>query len=229
MEYAVTFIESVRRTPSAVSYRYSRPAGFSFIAGQYLLVDLGAGLVHPLSLSEAQEERDFLEFTKRMTGSAFCRRLEGLVPGDLFKVKGPIGRFTLDGSEKILVFLAGGIGITPIRSMLKSLAGQASPPEKTILIYGNLNEADIAFRGELEGVGLPGYRLVHVLAEPQGVDGAHRGYITADLIAAEVAGLEPATYMVSGPPVMVAAMQKNLAALGVAPGQIRTDIFLGYE
>ena len=229
MEYPVTFIESVRRTPSAVSCRYSRPAGFSFTAGQYLLVDLGEGLVHPLSLSEAPEERDFLEFTKRMTGSAFCRKLEGLAAGDPFRVRGPTGRFTLDGSEKILVFLAGGIGITPIRSILKSLTAQVTLPEKTLLIYGNLNAADIAFREELEGVVLPGYRLVHVLADPQGVAGAHQGYITADLIAAEVSDLRPVTFMVSGPPVMVAAMQKNLAALGVAPGRIRTDIFLGYE
>jgi ferredoxin-NADP reductase len=229
MEYSVTFIESVKRTASAVSYRFSRPAGFTFRAGQYVIVDLGAGLVHPLSLSEAPAERDFLEFTKRLTGSPFCDKLQGLAAGEVFKVKGPSGHFTLDGSEKSLVLLAGGIGITPIRSILKSLTGQTARPAQTILIYGNLHAADIAFREELEGLGLPGYRLVHVLADPQGVAGSYRGYITDEIIAAVVADLEGATCMVSGPPVMVAAMQKNLAGLGVAPGQIRTDIFMGYE
>lgn len=229
MEYSVTFIESVQRTPSAVSYRFSRPAGFSFTAGQYVIVDLGPGLVHPLSLSEAPEEYDFLEFTKRLTGSPFCDELQGMAVGDTFKVKGPTGHFTLDGSERSLVLLAGGIGITPLRSIIKSLTGQPSPPEQTILIYGNLNGDDIAFRRELEGVVLSGYRLVHVLTDPQGVTGASRGYITAEIIAAAVANLEQATFMVSGPPVMVAAMQKSLAGLGVAPGQVRTDIFLGYE
>lgn len=229
MEYSVTFIESVQRTPSAVSYRFSHPPGFSFSAGQYLLVDLGAGLVHPLSLSEAPAEREYLEFTKRLTGSLFCDKLQGMAAGEVFKVKGPSGHFTLDGSEKSLVLLAGGIGITPIRSLLKSLAGQTSQPAQTILIYGNLNAADIAFREELEGVVLPGYRLVHVLADSQGVGGAYQGYITGEIIAAVVSDLERATFMVSGPPVMVTAMQKNLAGLGIAPAQIRTDIFLGYE
>jgi ferredoxin-NADP reductase len=229
MEYSVTFIESVKRTPTAVSYRFSRPAGFFFAAGQYLIVDLGDGLRHPLSLSEAPAETGFLEFTKRLTGSAFCDRLQRLVAGGTFKVKGPAGHFTMDGSEQSLVLLVGGIGITPIRSILKSLAGQPSPPAKTILIYGNLNAEDIAFRDELEGLVLPGYRLVHVLADPQGVVGAYQGYITAEIVAAAVADLERATLMVSGPPVMVGAMQKNLAGLGVASGQVRTDIFLGYE
>jgi ferredoxin-NADP reductase len=228
MEYSVTFIESVKQTPTAVSYRFSRPAGFSFNAGQYMIVALGAGLVHPLSLSEAPAEADFLEFTKRLTGSPFCNKLQGMVAGDTVQVKGPTGHFSLDGSEKVLVLLAGGIGITPIRSILKFLAGQASPPRKTILIYGNLNAEDIAFRSELEGVVLPGYRLVHVLGDPQGVAGAYQGYISAEIIAAAVTDLGPATFMISGPPVMVEGMKKNLAGLGVAPGQIRTDIFLGY-
>jgi ferredoxin-NADP reductase len=229
MEYNVTFIESVKRSPTATSYRFSRPAGFSFAAGQYVIVDLGGGLVHPLSLSEAPEVGGFLEFTKRLTGSAFCDKLQGMVAGDAFKMKGPAGHFTLDGSEQSLVLLAGGIGITPIRSILKSLAGQPSPPAKTVLLYGNLNAADIAFRGELEGLVLPAYRLVHVLADPQGVDGAYQGYITAEIVAAVVGELERATFMVSGPPVMVGAMQKSLSGLGVAPDQVRTDIFLGYD
>lgn len=229
MEHSVTFIESVKRTPTAVSYRFSRPAGFSFVAGQYVIVDLGGGLVHPLSLSEAPAETTFLEFTKRLSGSAFCDKLQGLVAGDSFKVKGPAGHFTLDGSEDNLVFLAGGIGITPLRSILKSLAGQTSAPAKTTLFYGNLHGEDIAFREELAGLVLPGYRLIHILADAQGVAGAYQGYITAEIIAAAVTDLERATYMVSGPPVMVGSMQKNLAGLGVAPARVRTDIFLGYD
>lgn len=229
MDYSVTFRESVKRTSTAVSYRFSRPEGFSFTAGQYMLVDLGAGLVHPLSLSEAPREGDFLEFTKRLSGSAFSARLQGLVAGEVCTVKGPDGHFTLTGSETNLVLLAGGIGITPIRSILKSLVGKAAPPAQTLLLYGNLNAADIAFRTELEELALPGYRLLHVLSDPQGVPGAYQGFISAAVIRESLMDPASATFMVSGPPVMVAALQKELAGLGVAPGQIRTDIFLGYE
>jgi ferredoxin-NADP reductase len=128
MEYTVNFIESVKRTPSAVSYRFSRPAGFTFTAGQYMIVTLDDDLVHPLSLSDSPEETGFLEFTKRMTGSSFCRILQGLTAGETITLKGSMGGFILDESEKTLVFLAGGIGITPIRSILKSLVvGRISP------------------------------------------------------------------------------------------------------
>jgi len=229
MEYTVNFIESVQRTPSAISYRFSRPEGFTFTAGQYMLVTLGKDLVHPLSLSDSPEETGFLEFTKRMTGSPFCHSLQGLAPGDTIKLKGPMGGFILDGSEQILVFLAGGIGITPIRSILKTLAARQNQPGKTILIYGNTNETDIAFRDELEGLSLPGYRVVHVLTDTRGVPGAHQGFISADIITREVPDLKNAIFMASGPPVMVEAMQKNLAGLGAAQEQIRSDVFLGYE
>jgi ferredoxin-NADP reductase len=229
MEYTVNFIESVKRTPSAVSYRFSRPAGFTFTAGQYMIVTLDDDLVHPLSLSDSPEETGFLEFTKRMTGSPFCRILQGLTPGDTITLKGSMGRFTLDGSEKSLVFLAGGIGITPIRSILKSLVSRQDQPGKTILIYSNMNETDIAFRDELEGLSIPGYRVVHVLTDTKGVPGAHHGFISAEIITKEVPDLKNAIFMASGPPVMVEAMKKNLVGLGVAEEQIRSDVFLGYE
>ncbi|MBU4263108.1 MAG: FAD-dependent oxidoreductase [Proteobacteria bacterium] len=229
MEYTVNFIESVKRTSSAISFRFSRPAGFTYTAGQYMIVTLGDDLVHPLSLSDSPDETGFLEFTKRMTGSSFCRKLQELTAGDIITLKGAMGRFTLDGSEQILVFLAGGIGITPIRSILKTLAKRQDHPGKAILIYGNVNEADISFREELEGLALPGYRVVHVLADTKGVPGAHQGYISAEIISREVPDLKNTIFMVSGPPVMVDAMQKNLVGLGATEEQIRSDVFLGYE
>jgi len=60
MEYTVNFIENVKRTPSAVSYRFSRPAGFTFNAGQFTAVSLDDDLVHPLSSSDMPEETGFL-------------------------------------------------------------------------------------------------------------------------------------------------------------------------
>ncbi|MBU0675086.1 MAG: FAD-dependent oxidoreductase [Proteobacteria bacterium] len=229
MEYIVKFIESIQRTPSAISYRFSRPAGFSFAPGQYMIVNLAEDLVHPLSLSDTPDQKGFIEFTKRMTSSAFCRKLQDLTAGDQIKVKGPIGRFTLDGADKSLVFLAGGIGITPIRSILRTLAARQDPPENTVLIYGNVNGADIAFRSDLEEISLPGYRVVHVLTDPEGVPGASQGFISSEVIGREAMDLKSATFMVSGPPVMVEAMKKNLAGLDIDGNRIRTDIFLGYE
>lgn len=228
-DYQTEFLERTERTPTSVSYRFKMPEGFNFTAGQYMLVDLGDELVHPLSLSDCPEETAFIEFTKRMTGSPYCRRLESLTKGETIIVKGPAGRFYVEESDDSLVLIAGGIGITPIRSILKSLEKKRVPLCPVILIYGNLNREDIAFRAELENLKLDDYRLVHVLSDATGMENAYQGFINADLLAKEVPDSRSAHYMISGPPVMVAAIKKALATLNIAEERIRTDVFIGYN
>ncbi len=165
METTVHFIERIARTPQINSYRFTRPPGFSFQAGQYVIVSLGQEgmLVHPLSFSDAPY-RDFLEFTKRMTGSSYCQFLEGLYPGERITIKGPIGGFSMEGITNDIVCIAGGIGITPIRSMLADLEHR-NDRRKITLIYGNLDDGDVAFAEDLAEVKLSGFKLVHVLQE----------------------------------------------------------------
>jgi ferredoxin-NADP reductase len=229
MEYQTEFLEKIARTPASTSYRFKRPQGFNFMAGQYMMVDLGGGLIHPLSLSDGPEENHFIEFTKRMTGSPFCQRLETLKKGETISVKGPAGKFCMEESDALLVLIAGGIGITPMRSILKSLAKKRGGSVRVILIYGNVNREDIAFRDELENLKLPDYRLVHVLSDTTGMKNAHQGFINAAILAQEVPESTTAHYMISGPPVMVEAIKKALATISVAEERIRTDIFIGYD
>lgn len=229
-EYRTEFLERIERTPAAISYRFKRPEGFNFTAGQYMFLDLGSKLIHPLSLSNSPQEAGFIEVTKRMTGSPYCDRLESLAGGETVSVKGPVGKFCYADSSETLVMIAGGIGITPIRSILTNLAEKKGNSGKIILIYGNQNREDIAFRDELENLELPDYKLVHVVSDTtdMGKD-TYEGFINADIIAKEVPDCNNAHYMVSGPPVMVEAIKKQLAALDVAEDQILTDIFLGYD
>ena len=229
MEYHTEFLEQIERTPTAISYRFKLPEGFNFIAGQYMLVNLGNKLVHPLLLSSCPEESEFIEFTKRMTGSPFCGRLAFLEKGETISVEEPAGEFCLADSNETLVMIAGGIGITPIRSILTSLEKKNGNSGTVILIYGNLNREDIAFRDELENIKLPDYHLVHVLSDITGMEKAYQGFINADIISKEVPKSSQAQYMVSGPPVMVEVIKKALATIDVAEDRIRTDIFLGYS
>lgn len=229
MEYKTEFLERIERTPASVSYRFKIPEGLSFTAGQYMLVNLGDELVHPLSLSDCPGETGFIEFTKRMTGSPFCQRLESLQKGEIISVKGPVGQFYCDEYGGTIILIVGGIGITPVRSILKSLEKKNGDFGKIILIYGNLNREDIAFRDELENFQLSDFRLVHVLSDTTDMENAYQGFITAEIISKEVPENEDATYMVSGPPVMVEVIKKALATINVAEDRIRTDIFFGYE
>lgn len=229
MEYRTEFLERIERTPTAVSYRFNKPEGFSFTAGQYMLVNIGEELVHPLSLSDCPEESAFIEFTKRMTGSPYCQRLQSLEKGESINVKGPDGKFYPDESSGTIVMFAGGIGITPIRSILKSQEKNKGSLRKIILVYGNLNRTDIAFREDLENLKLPDYRVVHVLSDTTGMESAHQGYITAEIITKEVPEKANTTYMISGPPGMVAAVKKALGSINIPEERTRTDIFMGYE
>lgn len=228
-EYQAEFIERRNRTPTAVSYRFQKPSNLDFMAGQYMLVDLGDGLIHPLSLSNCPEDSKYIEFTKRMTGSPFCHRLKSMQKGETISVKGPSGTFCLPDETQNVVMIAGGIGITPFMSILSSLERKEEKKVETIvLIYGNTNKADIAFKNELENLQLPNYRLVHVLSDPTGMEGTYQGFINEDIIAKEVPNNKKTLFMVSGPPVMVEAITKSLAGINVDKDNIRTDKFLGY-
>ena len=229
MEYQTEFLERIERTPTSVSYRFKRPEGLTFTAGQYMLVDLGDELVHPLSLSDCPEETGFIEFTKRMTGSPYCRRLESLTRGETIIVKGPAGKFFVEESDDTLLLIAGGIGITPIRCILKSLKKKRGSLCRVLLIYGNLNKDDIAFRAELEDLKLDDYRLIHVLSDATGMEKAYQGFINADILTKEVSEIKNAHVMISGPPAMVEAIKKALATINVAEERIRTDVFIGYD
>jgi len=228
MEYKIEFLERRMRTPTAESYRFQKPADLSFTAGQYMEVDLGEGLSHPLSLSNCPGETRFIEFTKRMSESLFSKRLKSLVKGDSITVEGPFGEFCVADSFETTVMIAGGIGITPFISMLNSLEKKKEHKGKVILLYGNLNKEDIAFRRELDSLKLLDFHIVHVLSEPKGMEDAHQGFITADIISQEVPNTGNADYMVSGPPVMVEAIRKALTSLGVTSDRMHFDVFLGY-
>jgi ferredoxin-NADP reductase len=227
--YCAEFLERIERISTAVSYRFKKPKNFSFTPGQYMLVDLGNKLIHPLSLSNSPDA-EFIEFTKRMSCSPYCERLKSLEKGEIINLKGPIGKFCLtDDSREPLVMIAGGIGITPIMSILKSLEKNRGNIGPVILIYGNMNKEDIAFKDELENLNLPDYHLIHVLLNPTGIEKAYQGFINADVISKEVPHINNANYMLSGPPGMIAAIEKALTTLDVEKDRISTDIFFGYS
>ena len=98
-----------------------------------------------------------------------------------------------------------------------------------ILIYGNLNKSDIAFKNELENLQLPNYRFVHVLSDTTGMDDAYQGFINEDIILKEVPNKNKTLFMISGPPAMVEAITKTLVTINVNEDKISTDIFLGYK
>ncbi|MCJ7797208.1 MAG: FAD-dependent oxidoreductase, partial [Thermoleophilia bacterium] len=162
-------------------------------------------------------------------------------------MEGPFGTFVLRDGVARVAFLTGGIGVTPVRSMLRYLvdlrasvaagsvgssapgtvagdagAAEAFPPPEIVVFLGNLSEATITFGEEFDRMAatLPGTRMVHVLSQPSGGWSGHQGYISTDIVREELADPGSWTYYVSGPPPMVEAMRSMLGEFDIPRKQM---------
>ncbi len=154
--------------------------------------------------------------------STFKQKLSTLNPGDKILAGQLTGDFTMptDPNQK-LVFIAGGIGITPFRSMIKYML-DTNDKRDTILFYSVKNESEIAYRDILEQASRKlGTKVIYVETDKS-------GFLNAEMINAATPDLDERMYYISGPRSMVTAFEKLLRSLGVPGRQIRVDFFPGY-
>jgi ferredoxin-NADP reductase len=234
----LTLLRSETIADGTTAFHFARPSGFDFVPGQYLNLGLvaprepdPAGNLRSFSIASAPHE-DELAFATRMRGSPFKRELAALAPGAHVKAEGPFGELALDEDTRPVVFLAGGIGITPFRSMLRDAARRGSGRSIT-LVYGNRTPQASAFLAELTTLSqrLPGFRLVSCMSEPDHCVPAWQGetgFVTEKLLSRLVANAREALWYVVGPPAMTAAMRETLMNLDVDDECVRVEEFAGY-
>lgn len=236
-QFETELAEVIQRTPSIKSFRFPvRAKGFRYRSGQFFFITIlidGQEADHHFSFSSSPTEKGFIEFTKRLTGSPFSQALGKLRPGAWARIKGPFGSFVLPRNPRKLSFMGGGIGITPLRSMIRYSLDR-SLPHDIVLIYGNPNVEETAFREELEAIkGLPGpsVRIEHVLSGPGIPDGwkGRTGFMNSQLVAEVMPDYMDRLHYISGPPKMVATIKEQMVGLGVPAGQMRLDSFTGYD
>jgi ferredoxin-NADP reductase len=220
-----------------MAFRFSRPGGFAFKAGQAIRLELidppaGAGQgSRTLSLVSAPFEQE-LEVATRMRDSAFKRALKALPDGARIRIDGPFGDLTLGDAGRPAALIAGGIGITPFMSMLRQAAKDRSP-QRLFLAYSNRRPEDSAFLDELQGLERRNerFRLMATMTDMSKSArewGGETGFVDADMLKRLVGDLAAPIYYVVGPPAMVEAMQQTLAGAGIAGDRIRTEEFYGY-
>jgi ferredoxin-NADP reductase len=208
-----------------------------FQPGQYFWVtlpDVGhddeKGLRRHITVVTSPNERGVLGLCTRIRDSAFKQTLAELPVGADVDVEQPKGAFVLpDASEGPFVFIAGGIGITVFRNMLRYIAEEGLPHRVT-LVYSNRDEESTAFLDELTALERenPDFRLVLTMTDDPGWKGETRR-IDADLLRDYLDGaLDAFTYLVAGPPAMVDAMETMLREAGIAEDRIRPSRFSGY-
>lgn len=158
-------------------------------------------------------------------GSTFKRTLFAMKPGDEILMSEPMGDFVLPKLiQTPLVFVAGGIGITPFHSMLQWLTD--TKEERPIkLLYGVRNEEEIVFQDTFEKAGI---KPTTIVSEPSDSWGGERGRLSAELIMGLAKPTEDALVYVSGPEPMVEALEKALPKAGLDKKQFVGDFFPNY-
>jgi ferredoxin-NADP reductase len=219
-----------QETEDIKTFRVLRPDGFDFAAGQFLMVRVqvdGKPLVRCYSISSAPEATGYLEISVKRQGVVSGTLHSTIRPGSMLAIKGPNGRFTYPaGDDRPIVFLAGGVGITPLMSMFRHAVG-AEPMRPVTLLYSVRNEKHIAFRHELDWIAErhPQAKVAVVTSEGPFPIGHFAGYIDEALVhhlAPDVAG---SIFMICGPGPMMDAMRRLLASLGVPEPQVRYEAF----
>jgi ferredoxin-NADP reductase len=208
-----------------------------FRPGQYFWVELldspyedEKGLRRHISVVTSPTERGVLGLCTRLRDTAFKKTLAELKVGDEVEVEPPKGDYVLpEDTGPSYVFVAGGIGITVFRSMLRYIADTGEPYRVT-LVYSNRDRASTPFLDELQELErkIPGLRLVLTMTQDDGWDGESR-YVGANLLRDHLEGeLADHTYLVAGPPQMVESVVEQLSAAGVPEAQVLPDRFSGY-
>ncbi len=181
---------------------------------------------HHFTLSSSPLE-EHLSFTIKALGD-YTRQLDKVKKGDKARLEGPYGVCSNVGMSGPFVFLAGGIGITPIMSMLRTMHLSGNT-QKALLIYANRTPDDVVFRKELDEMAQEGWlRVAYVYSDAE-VDGAYKGFITREVLEQELRAtrfeLQDSNFFIVGPPRMMDTTQKILQTLRVPPHKIFTERF----
>jgi ferredoxin-NADP reductase len=187
------------------------------------------GLRRHISLATSPTERGVVGLATRLRDSAFKRTLTELEVGDEVQVEEPKGSFLLPEDIGVTyVFVAGGIGITVFRSMLRYVADE-SLPYRITLVYSNRDRESAAFLDELEELeqSVEGLRVVLTMTDDDGWEGETRR-IDAELLREHVGELQNKQFLVAGPPAMTEAVVDALHAAGVPEDRVLAGKFSGY-
>jgi len=222
-----------------MAFHFEKPEGFIYKAGQFVDYTLinpaetdAEGNVRSFTLASAPYELDLVLAT-RMRDTAFKRVLKAMEPGTEITLEGPSGSFTLHDNASIpAVFLTGGIGVTPVRSILHQ-AVHDKLSHRILVFDSNRSPEDAAYLVELMEPGKkdPNYTFVGTMTEMEKSSRewhGETGLVTKAMLSKYVGDLMLPIYYIAGPPEMVAGMRKTLSQAGVKEDNIRTDEFEGY-
>lgn len=229
----VVFDHSEEEADNIYTFFFKPDKKFDYTAGQYIELALkhakpdDRGIKRWFTLSSSPED-DYLTITTKLTpekGSSFKRALANLESGHEATMTGPLGDFVLPKLiQTPLIFIAGGIGITPFHSILKWLieTGEKRPSK---LIYAVKNEDEIIFQDIFDKAN---QHVTLIVEDPSPSWGGERGRLSSEMIIGLAAPTDDSLVYLSGPEPMVERLGRDLKRDGINQSQLVTDSFPNY-
>lgn len=217
-----------QESADVISFLFELQKKFKFEPGQYLEWTLShpkadnRGVRRFFTIASSSAE-DFIMLSTRFAekSSTFKTALQNMKIGDEIVVSNLAGEFVLPKDpNKKLVFIAGGIGITPFRSIIKYLI-DTNQKRDIVLLYSVKNNSEIVFRNVFDAAKKIGVKTVYVTTDTM-------GYIDQNMIMKEVSDFKDRYFYISGPHSMIDAFEKTLKGMGIPSNQIKVDFFPGY-
>lgn len=229
--YLVRVLEKNIICENTLSVTLEKPSDFHFVAGQYIVITLeqepGIG-AHSFSLASAPDDLS-LEIAMRISESPFKKAIQSAKIGSNMRIRGPFGAFSIHkDASRYAVFLAGGIGITPFRSIIRDEAKNNFPTPIT-LIYANKKLEASAYYNEFINIKNKKFFLVGVLEEPSKNWNGEKGFITAEIIKKYFPDITKPNFYLVGPTVMVDIVKKIVLEMGVDKNNLFVEAFSGYH
>jgi predicted ferric reductase len=226
-------IDAIDQLPGETWRLHLRPdghEGMRFAPGQFAWLTVGGSPFrieeHPFSFSSSAEHPDRVSFTIKELGD-FTAALGDLEPGTRAYLDGPYGAFSYERNQGSgFVFVAGGIGISPIMSQLRTLRDRGDQ-RPMLLFYANPNLEDVALRDELDRLALHlDLEVVSVLEDPpEGWEG-EVGLVSPELLDRYLPEHEELLqFFVCGPDPMMDAVEEALVDRGIPAGHINMERF----
>jgi ferredoxin-NADP reductase len=227
-------VKKVTEAPATKSFFFQAENSIQFLPGQYLYYTLPKlnypdtrGATRHFTIASSPTENGLLMLTTRIRPeSGYKKTLDELPIGSLIEIQEPEGTFFFDEKEVgPHIFLAGGIGITPFRSMIKYVADNKLL-NSIYLIYSN-SEGDIPFKKEFDEIAKshPNIKIRYVDSSKDG----HLDQIKINELTTNYKlEINDCIWWVCGPPPFTGAMEDILSRMKVPSGQIRSEKFTGY-
>lgn len=198
---------------------------FSYLPGQFVMVSAPHHGEAPISIASTPTRPGVIELSVRRAG-ALTTAMHAMAPGDLLALRGPYGRpFPLASCQgRDLLFVAGGIGLAPLRSLINFCLDHRPEYGKITLLYGSRSPADIAFSADLTA--WQDQQAVECLLSVDTAGPGWQGHVGLVTTLLDLVSLEPArtSAIVCGPSIMIRFVLAALSRMGLADSEIITTL-----